>query len=91
MRLLQRDVVDVALLDPWVARLAGSYLDAGRHGEPIPAQVLNTISFVRALHLQLLLGGRAEDGAGADPAVRVELLGLLQGALRTSGPFRAAS
>lgn len=91
MRLLQRDVVDVTLLDPWVARLAASYVDAGRHGEPVPAQILNTIAFVRALHLQVLLGGQDGDGPGRDPAVRVELLGLLQGALRTSGPFRAAS
>jgi hypothetical protein len=91
MRLLQRDVVDVTLLDPWVARLAGSFLDAGRYGDPIPAQVLNTIAFVRALHLHLLLGVREEEGPGRDPAVRLELLGLLQGALRTSGPFRAAS
>ena len=91
MRLLQRDVVDVTLLDPWVARLAASWLDAGRHGEPIPAQTLNTVSFLRALHLQLLLGAGDGDGPARDPAVRVELLGVLQGALRTSGPFRAAS
>jgi hypothetical protein len=91
MRLLRRDVVDMALLDQWVERLAASWTDAGSHGEPIPAQTLNTVAFLRALHLQLLLGGRDGDGPGRVPAVRVELLGLLQGVLRTSGPFRAAS
>ncbi len=91
MRLLNRDVVDMALLDLWVARLAASCTDVGRHGEPIPAQILNTIAFLRALHLHLLLGVQEEDEPGRDPSVRVELLGLLQGALRAGGPFRAAS
>lgn len=87
MSLLQRDVVDVALLDLWVGRLAASWIDTGLRGEPIPAQTVNTIAFLRALHLLVLLGPLD----GEAPSVRVELLGLLQGALRTSGPFRAAS
>lgn len=90
MRLLHRDVVEVALLDQWVTRLAASWLGVGRHGEQIPAQTLNTIAFLRALHLQLLLGRDAE-GSGQEPAVRVELLGALQGALRSSVPSGAGT
>lgn len=87
MCVLRRDVVDLAVLDAWIERLAAGWPNTGRHREPVDAQTLNTVSFLRALHLLLLLGA----GDGADPAIRVELLGVLQGVLRTSGPFRAAS
>jgi uncharacterized protein DUF2785 len=94
MSLLHRDVVDLALLEPWVRRLREAWAGAGEHGEPMPAQASNTIAFVRALHLQLLLGVRPTDADTAahfaqPPAVRVDLLALLQPALRTTGPFAA--
>ena len=65
----------------------------GDRDEPIRANPLNTIRFVRALHLQLLLGVRPADPTlgryPAPPAIRVDLLGVLQAALRTTGPFVA--
>lgn len=77
-------------------RLAGSPAVSDRAAEaaagvPIPAQAINTMSFVRALHLQVLLGVRALDGAPAElfatrPSVRVDLLAALQGALRSTDP-----
>jgi hypothetical protein len=94
MALLHRDVVGMDVLEPWLERLAAAWAPAGRHGDPVPPSVLNTVAFARALHLQLLLGIRPPTGvpgyAYTDaPAVRVELLGLLQAALRSSGPFAA--
>ncbi|MGQ0467278.1 MAG: DUF2785 domain-containing protein [Sporichthyaceae bacterium] len=86
MRVLHRNAVDLAVLEAWIDRLSAGWLGAGRHGEPIPPQTLNTVNFLRSLHLMLLLGV----GDGPDPAVRVDLLGLLQSVLRTSGPFRSA-
>jgi hypothetical protein len=74
--------------------LAAAWAPIGRHGDPVAPSVVNTVAFARALHLQLLLGIRPPAGvpgyAYTDaPAVRVELLGLLQAALRSSGPFAA--
>jgi hypothetical protein len=91
MALLHRGLVDMALLRPWVERLAAGWSAAGASGEHVPAQALNTMSFVRALHLQLLLGVRAPESGPAGlfttrPSVRVELLAALQGALRTTDP-----
>jgi hypothetical protein len=94
MSLLHRDVVDLSLLEPWVRRLGETWHGAGARGEPMPATASNTIAFVRALHLQLLLGVRPSDAASTahfarPPAVRVDLLAQLQAVLRTTGPFVA--
>jgi hypothetical protein len=83
MRLLHRDLVDLSLLESWVHRLAETWTGGAADG-PLGTDARNTIAFVRALHLQLLLGV-----ADRPPAVRVDLLGILQTALRTSGPFAA--
>jgi hypothetical protein len=96
MTVLHRDAVDAVTLQLWVDRLAGTWrAHLGGSGGPVPAQALNTIAFVRALHLQLLLGVRPKLGQvtpfeGA-PAARVEVLGALQAALRSSGPHFASS
>lgn len=92
MALLHRDLVDMALLDPWVERLAAGWSAVGEPGEPVPAEALNTMSFARALHLQLLLGVRATDAAAdriffSRPSVRVDLLAALQRALRGTGSY----
>jgi Protein of unknown function (DUF2785) len=93
MALLQRNVVDMALLGPWVERLASSWEQGEPTQQPVPAQVANTIHYVRALHAQLLLGVQdlpwATDQSyfQATIGVRVELLGALQHALRTVGPW----
>jgi hypothetical protein len=92
MALLHRDLVGLDVLEPWVERLATGWAAAD---EPaVPPSAVNTVSYARALHLQLLLGVRPPVGVPADdyarpPAVRVDLLGLLQAALRSSGPFAA--
>ena len=97
MALLHRGLVDMALLGPWVERLASGWSglasDASA-GVPVPAQTLNTMSFTRALHLQVLLGVRAVDPAPAQlfaarPSVRVDLLVALQAALRSADPYYA--
>jgi hypothetical protein len=91
MSLLHRDVVDLSLLEPWVARLSETWAGAWERGEPIQANTLNTIAFVRALHLQLLLGVLPSDPTGRagrrSPGIRIDLLALLQAALRGTGPF----
>lgn len=92
MALLHRDLVDMALLDPWVERLTAGWSAVGEPGEPVPPEALNTMSFARALHLQLLLGVRAVDAASARvfatrPGVRVDLLAALQRALRGTGVY----
>jgi hypothetical protein len=92
MAMLHRGLVDMALLDPWVERLAAGWSAVGQPGEPVPPEALNTMSFARALHLQLLLGVRATDAAsvrvfGGRPSVRVDLLAALQRALRETGPY----
>jgi len=94
MSLLHRDLVDLSLLEPWVRRLSEQWTGPGERGEPMPTNAMNTIAFVRALHLQLLLGVSAPDGASAEhfarpPKVRVDLLALLQSSLRSTGPFLA--
>ena len=95
MAVLHRDAVDAVALQLWVDRVAGIWRShlSGSNG-PVPAQARNAIGFVRALHLQLLLGVRRPgqtapvDGV---PAARVEVLGALQAALRSSGPYFKAS
>jgi hypothetical protein len=90
MALLHRNLVGLDVLEPWVERLATGWASVGEQ----PASAVNTVAYARALHLQLLLGVRPPAGVPADdyarpPAVRVDLLGLLQAALRSSGPFAA--
>jgi hypothetical protein len=91
MSLLHRDVVDLSLLEPWVGRLGETWAGAWEREAPIQANTLNTIAFVRALHLQLLLGVQpavpAGRSSGRPPVIRVDLLALLQAALRGTGPF----
>jgi hypothetical protein len=93
MAVLHRDVVDLPAVQAWIDRLAAGWapyaINTTLNG-PVPAQVRNTIAFARALHLQLLLGVRAPRRTApfaGPPAARVEVLGALQAALRTSGPY----
>lgn len=90
MTLLHRNTVDMGLLGPWIERLAESWeVPSG----PVPPAADNTIRYVRALHAQLLLGVRSRPGAKdtdhyrTSIDIRVELLGAIQQALRTVGPW----
>jgi hypothetical protein len=90
MTLLHRNTVDMGLLGPWIERLADSWeVPSG----PLPPAADNTIRYVRALHAQLLLGVRGRPGAKdtdhyrSPIEIRVELLGAIQQALRTVGPW----
>jgi len=92
MALLHRDLVDMTLLGPWTERLAGAWSEPAGYDAQVPPASVNTLAFVRALHLQLLLGVRAVDESHAAhfsgrPAVRVEMLAALQRMLRTTGPY----
>ncbi len=96
MIVLHRDSVDVAHVKSWIARLAGGWAASDDLDGPVPPQATNTVAFTRALHLQLLLGVQPVPGGPATafagpPAVRVEVLAALQGALRGSGPHFEAS
>ncbi|MGQ0623259.1 MAG: DUF2785 domain-containing protein [Sporichthyaceae bacterium] len=83
---LHRDLVEMSVLEPWVARLAG----AAALDYDLAPQRSNAVSFLRSLHLALLLGVRRPPGAGPwwapVPAVRVDLLAVLARTLRESAP-----
>ncbi len=58
MTLLHRDLVPIDTLETWLDRLAGRFAD---HSLPDPEEpeypmIMNTADYLRALHLQLLLG-----------------------------------
>ena len=86
MAVLRRNIVSLRVIEPWIARLANtasaraSYDDRDPHLKGGNAQ-----AFLRALHLQLLLGPKP-------PEVRPDLLLVTVDALRASNPqyLRAA-
>ncbi len=94
MTVLHRDAVEPVFLQAWIDHLAVAWRphsedDPGEPNGLVPPQVRNTVAFARALHLQLLLGVRPSAGREpfpGPPAARVEVLGALQAALRSSGP-----
>ncbi len=75
-QVLRRDLVGIEVLEPWVARLAAQ---AGPSGEPPSVVGATAQAFLRALHLEVLLGTPA-------PACRADLLLVLVDALRASNP-----
>ncbi|MCW2845752.1 MAG: hypothetical protein JWN22_3668 [Nocardioides sp.] len=80
MRLLRRNIVPLSVLEPWVARLAAAAARSGTgtDGDPFLATG-NAEAYLRALYLQLSLGGAA-------PAVRSDLLLVLVDALKATNP-----
>ena len=92
MAILHRDLLDVAALEAWVARLVTPLrLDlAGPHA----AAHVNTQRYLRALHLMLRFGVAGgmpwhRDAASyfaLDPVGRIELLRAVEGALRGYHP-----
>jgi hypothetical protein len=97
MSLLHRELVPVDRIEAWTDGLGHAFIaaTAGRApGQPVetPAQA-NTMSFIRALQLQLLLGvgpTPAQNASGREPrppASRGDLLIAVQRAIRTATPW----
>lgn len=76
VQVLRRDLVGIEVLEPWVARLAAQ---AGPVEGPPSVVAATAQAFLRALHLQVVLGRPA-------PPCRADLLLVLVDALRASNP-----
>lgn len=97
MSLLHRDLVSVDTLESWIDRLGRAWLGTSSgHAAGPPTETVaqaNTMNFVRALHLQLLLGvgpTPAQNASGHEPrppSVRSDLLIALQRVVRTATPW----
>jgi Protein of unknown function (DUF2785) len=93
MAVLHRNLVPGSVLEPWVARL-GSALVAPRGAAEWPSPTaFNTQNFLRALHIQLATGVRAQDVPGDEvlfatpPRERADLLLAILDALRSASPW----
>jgi hypothetical protein len=79
LSVLRRNLVPLTVLEPWVARIAGTARRrSGEERDPFLATG-NAQAFLRALYLQLALGARP-------PEVRSDLLLVVVDALRASNP-----
>ena len=78
MTVLRRNVVPFSVVEPWVARIAGGALRAGRDGHPYPS-TFNAEAFLRSLYLQLALAPGA-------PEMRSDLLLEVVAALKATNP-----
>ena len=75
INILNRDLVELEVLEPWLTRLAnGAFMSVSAHRNPFFVSG-NVQKFLRSLHLQLSLGS-------ARPQVRVDLLLALSDHLR---------
>jgi hypothetical protein len=80
MSVLRRNVVPLAILEPWVARIAAAATARAPRGTDPFLRRGNSESFLRALYLQLAL-------APQPPASRPDLLLVLVDALRRTNPY----
>lgn len=93
MSLLHRDLIPIDTLETWLERIATVWEDASPPPAPGAAARENTIDYLRALHLQLLLGVHGTPAQNVAtrpnimPGVRSDLLIALQRALRSSAPW----
>ena len=93
MSLLHRDLVAADAVESWLDRLGSAWADPPQPGTPEPAVRANTTAYLRALHVQLLLGVQgtpsqdARGGPGGPPSVRADVLIAIQRALRAGGPW----
>jgi hypothetical protein len=79
INILSRDLVQLDVLEPWLARLAnGAFMSGSAHRNPFFVSG-NVQKFLRALHMQLNLGT-------ARPEVRADLLLVLSDHLRRTNP-----
>lgn len=80
MHLLRRNVLELDVLEPWVARLAQGAHSKGNDPSSNPFFVTGNVqSYLRSLHLQLAL-------SADHPTVRTDLLLVLMAHLRASNP-----
>jgi hypothetical protein len=93
MATLHRNLLPTSVLEPWVARL-GAALPAPRGAAEWPSPTaFNTQCFLRALHLQLATGVRAQDAPGDEvlfatpPRERADLILAVLEALRGAQPW----
>ena len=78
MTILRRNIVPLAVVEPWVVRVTGGAHRAGRDGNPYPS-TFNAEAFLRSLHLQLVLAPGA-------PEMRSDLLLEVVAALKATNP-----
>ena len=75
VNILNRDLLELDVLEPWLARLAnGAYMSGNANRNPFLVSG-NVQKFLRSLHMQLSLGR-------SRPAVRADLLLSLSDQLR---------
>lgn len=93
MAVLHRNLVPATVVEPWIVRL-GSALRPPRGVAEWPCPTaFNTQSFLRALHLQLATGVRAQDAPGDEvlfataPRERANLILAIVEALRGAAPW----
>jgi hypothetical protein len=85
MKVLRRNLVPLRVLEPWIARLAATAGTQGSYDDRDPFLVGgNAQAFLRALHLQLVLGPKP-------PEVRSDLLLVLVQALKATNPHYLAA
>jgi|SRR5690625_71620 len=94
LSLLHRDLIPLTDVEGSLLRFADSWKPAESEGLPSPSSLrANAIGFLRSLHLQILLGTSgtpAQDQRPTvqkHPAVRADLLLVLQDHLRASTPW----
>ncbi|WP_205856775.1 DUF2785 domain-containing protein [Phytoactinopolyspora endophytica] len=93
MSLLHRDLVPTETVEAWLERLAERIAGSEPPNGPESPNRANITAYLRALHLQLLLGvhGTPAQDASASPhtapAARTDLLIALQNALRAGSPW----
>ncbi len=84
MAVLRRDQVPLKVIEPWIARIAGTGNPFGSTGDRDPyLDTANPQALLRALYLQLAL-------AADPPPVRADLMLVLVEALRATNPFTLA-
>ena len=92
MVVLHRNLVPTGVLESWVARLGAALVAPRGEAEWPSPTAFNTRSFLRALHLQLATGVRAQDTPGDQvlfataPRSRADLILSVVDALRTASP-----
>lgn len=95
MSLLHRDLVPADSVESWLTRLSPAWEAEHDGSAPREPWCANTVSYLRSLHVQLLLGVRGtptqftSSKPNAAPSVRSDVLIALQNGLRQTEPWYA--